>query len=63
MIKVEVVEGEEDKTLLFFEASKPEDQAAMDRLLELLTGPHDKRGGFVLGAPNLTLRIEARLAK
>ena len=63
MIKVDVVEGEEDSTILFFEANRIEDQAALDRLLEIITGPHSKRGGFILGAPNLTLRIEGKLAK
>lgn len=63
MIKVEVMDGEEDKTMVFFEATKPEDQDTLDRLLEILTGPHAKRGGFVIGAPNLTLRIEARITK
>lgn len=63
MIKVEVVDGEDDKTYIFFEALKPEDQPALDRLLEVLVGPHAKRGGYVMGAPNLTLRLETKLTK
>lgn len=63
MIKVEVVETEDDKTMIFFEANKPEDQQTLDRLLELLVGPAAKRGGYILGAPNPTLRIETKLTK
>lgn len=63
MIKVEIMDAEDDKTMIFFEATKPEDRDTLDRLLEVLAGPYAKRGGFVMGAPNLTLRIEAKITK
>lgn len=57
MIKVELLE-EAGKAYFFFEASKQEEQDTLDRINQLLTGQLPKRGGYVLGAPNLTLKVE-----
>lgn len=61
MIKVEVLEGENGIRLIFFEAMKEEDRDKLDLVLEALAGPYPKRGGFVLGTLNPTLKLEVNL--
>lgn len=58
MIKVEVLETEDGKFQLFFEATKKEETDQLDRILEAIVGLNLKRGGYVMGAPNPTLKIE-----
>ncbi len=62
MIKVSLLE-EGDKRVLFFEASRPEEQDELDKVLEALAGEFPRRGAYVLGAPNLTLKIEVKIDK
>lgn len=58
MIKTELIKDDNGNTLLFFEASKQEEQDTLDEILRVLTDALPRRGAYVLGAPNLTLRIE-----
>ena len=60
MIKVELLE-QEDKRIVFFESNDPRQRDELDKILEALVGPYPRRGGFVLGSPNDTLKVEVNL--
>jgi hypothetical protein len=64
VIKVELIDDEKAKRrYVFFEATKEEDRETLDKILEALVGVYPKRGGFVFGAPNPTLKVEINLAE
>lgn len=62
MIKVELLEQEESgRRILFFETNDPKQRDDLDKILEALVGPYPRRGAYVLGAPNETLKVEVNL--
>lgn len=63
MIKVEILKGEDGKTMVFFEGSKEEEKDTLDAILEALVGPYPRRGAYVIGSPNPTLKVEVNIGK
>lgn len=60
MIKVELMETEEGITSLFFSSNTedPDEIDKLDKLLKLLVSPFPRRGGYNIGAPSPTVKID-----
>lgn len=60
MIKVEVLKQNDDETSLYFTSSNnsKDDIDTLDELLKLIVGPFPRRGGFPVGLPAHTLKVE-----
>ncbi len=63
MIKVEVLDTQDGKRVIFFQGTKEEDKENLDKVLEALVGPFPRRGSYVVGAPTDVLSVEVNLTK